>query len=282
VKLDGQIVPSYGLRRRRGDAMPVATQGRLAERGGEVAVGARTLRQLHRSVGDTVTATATDGTRVRLRIVGQTLLPSLNPDTPTLGADDGAQLTRATLARMNPDLGNEVDFLLLDLTPHATLRQVRRVLDPSEYTVTGASPPGYIDSYGDVHSTPLILAGLITALGIGVLAHLLLTSVRSGRRELAVFKTLGCTRAQLFVMVVWQSLVLVGVALVAGLVIGVLAGRGVWIRFANGLGLAPDVGVPTAQLVVLFLVGLSAAVLIAWGPARVAAGTQPARVLTTE
>ena len=218
VKLDDQVVPSYGLERRRGDAIPVATKGRLAEHADEVAVAARTLRQLHRSVGDTLTATGSNGKREQLRIVGQTLLPSLNANAPTLGADDGAQLTRQGLARLNPDLGKEVDFMLVDLAPHATLFELRRVFDSNEFTVTGASPPGYIASYGNVQSTPLILAGLLTLLGIGVLAHLLVTSVRSSRRELAVFKTLGCTRNQLLVMVVWQALLLVLVALAVGLV----------------------------------------------------------------
>ena len=200
-----------------------------------------------------------------MRIVGQTLLPSLNSDAPTLGADDGAQFTRQGLARLNPDLGSEVDFLLVDLAPHATLRDLRRAFDPNEFTVTGASPPAYIASYGNVQSTPLILAGLLTALGIGVLAHLLVTSVRSSRRELAVFKTLGCTRGQLLVMVVWQALVLVLVALAVGLAAGVLLGRGAWIRFATNLGLAPTVEIPTSQMVAIVIVGLVSAALIAWG-----------------
>ncbi|MFI5047542.1 MAG: FtsX-like permease family protein, partial [Acidimicrobiia bacterium] len=282
VKLDGQVVPSYGLHRRRGNAMPVATKGRLAEHADEVAMGARTLRQLHRSVGDTLTATGSNGKRERLRIVGQTLLPSLNSNTPTVGADDGAQLTRQGLARLNPDLGNEVDFLLVDLAPHTTLLDLRRVFDPNEFTVTGAVAPGYIASYGDVQSTPLILAGLLTLLGIGVLTHLLVTSVRSSRRELAVLKTLGCTRGQLMIMVVWQALALVLVALAAGLVAGVLLGRGAWIRFATGLGMASTVDIPTLQIVAIVLVGLVSAALIAWAPARAATRILPAQALRTE
>ena len=183
---------------------------------------------------------------------------------------------------MNPDLGKEVDFLLVDLAPHATLLGLRRALDPNDVTVTGASPPGYIASYGNVQSTPLILAGLLAVLGIGVLAHLLVTSVRSSRRELAVFKTLGCTRNQLLVMVVWQALLLVLVALAVGLVAGVLLGRGAWIRFATNLGLAPTVDIPTLQLVALVIVGLVSAALIAWAPGRAATRIRPARVLRTE
>jgi putative ABC transport system permease protein len=282
VKLDDRVVPSYGFQPRRGSAMPVATEGRLAERVGEVALGAGTLRQLHRSVGDTLDATGSNGKREQLRIVGKTLLPSLNANAPTLGADDGAQLTTQGLGRLNPDLRHETDFLLVDLAPHATLQDLRRVLDPEQFTVTGASPPAYIASYGNVQSTPLILAGLLTVLGIGVLAHLLVTSVRSSRRELAVLKTIGCTRGQLLVMVVWQALVLALAALAVGLVTGVVLGRDAWIRFATDLGLVPTAEIPTLQIVAIVIVGLVSAAVIAWGPARVATRILPARVLRTE
>src|SRR5262249_27002198 len=55
------VVPAYGLQSSVGDTMPVAMKGRLARSSDEIAVGAKTLRQLHRSVGDTVTATTSNG-----------------------------------------------------------------------------------------------------------------------------------------------------------------------------------------------------------------------------
>ena len=169
--------------------------------------------------------------------------------------------------------------MLVDLAPHVTLRDLRASFDPKDFTVTGPSAPADIASYTDVSSTPLILAGLIALLGIGVLAHLLITTVRTNRRELAVFKTLGSTRAQLSVMVIWQALMLVGAALVVGLTIGVLAGRGAWTHFADGLGLAPTVDIPVADIALIVGVGLASAALIASLPARSATRTAPARVL---
>lgn len=282
VKLEGRVVPSYGLVARTGRAMPVATNGRLPRRADEVAFGSRTLGQLGRSVGDTIFASSTDGTRTRLRIVGETLLPSLNVNAPTLGADEGAAFTRGGLAALNPDLRNETDFVLVDLAPHATLHDLRRAFPGDDFIVTGATPPAYIASYGDVTSTPLVLAGLLTVLGIGVLTHLLVTSVRSGRRDLAVLKTLGCTRGQLSVMVLWQALLVVLIALAVGLLIGVGLGRAAWTRFATDLGLVPAVDTPTLALGAIVVVGLVSALVIAWGPARAANRTVPARVLRTE
>ncbi len=142
VKLDDRVVSSYGFQALRGHALPVATDGRLPIRTDEIAVGARTLRQLHHSVGDTVSATADDGSHVRLHIVGETLLPSLNSNDPSLGADDGVAFTRQGLDRLNPDLRDEIDFALVDLAPGASLRQLRAHFDTQDFTVTGATPPG--------------------------------------------------------------------------------------------------------------------------------------------
>ena len=99
-----RIVPAYGLQPSVGHTLPVALKGRLAQSSDEVALGAKTLRQLGRSVGDTITTTASNGRTEQLHIVGETLLPSLNTNSPTLGADEGAEMTRGGLARLNPDL----------------------------------------------------------------------------------------------------------------------------------------------------------------------------------
>ncbi len=282
VRLGDHVVPSYGLTIRYGHAAPVATVGRLPSRPDELAVGARTLRQLGKSVGDTVTATATDGTRHRLRIIGQTRLPSLDVNSPAVGADDGGLLTTAGLDRLNPDLRGETDFVLVNLAPHATLHDLRRVFGPKDYTVTGATPPAYIASYRDVTSTPLVLAGLLAVLGIGALAHLLVTSVRANRRDLAVLKTLGCTRRQLSVMVFWQALLIVIIASTIGLLVGVGLGRAAWNRFATGLDLVPATHVPAAALAAIVVVAAISAVLIAWHPARAATRVHASQVLRAE
>ena len=280
--LGNRVVPAYGLQPRVGAALPVALKGRLPLSGDEVAVGAKTLRHLDRSVGDTVTATASNGRTERLHIVGETLLPALNSNSPTLGADEGAEMTRDGLARLDPDLRQEVDFVLIRLAPGVSLKELRTRFGTADYVVTGASPPSYIASYGDVRSTPFVLAALITVLGVGVLAHLLITSVRSNRRELAVIKTIGGRRRQVLGIVIVQALLLTGVALAVGLVLGVALGRGAWTRFVTGLGLAPSTDIPVAQLVALVVLALASATVIAFLPARAATRVVPARILRSE
>jgi hypothetical protein len=279
VKLEGQDVPAYGMQRHTGRLLPVTTEGRLPNRPDEIALGARTLRQLHLAVGSRVTATPSQGATESLRIVGATLLPTLNSNTPSVGADDGALLTRAGLIRLDPDVSGELDFLLVKFAPHVNLRAVRGRFDPNEFTVTGAAPPGDIASYSDVQSTPLVLAGLIALLGLGVLIHLLVTSVRANRRDLAVLETLGATRTQLRAIVLWQSVALVGAALVLGLVIGVAAGRGAWNHFAGTLDLVPAVHIPVGSVLAIVVVGLLCALVVASFPARAVTRLAPARVL---
>ena len=63
--------------------------------------------------------------------------------------------------------------------------------------MTGDQQPGDIRNYAAVRDTPLVLAAALAVLAVGTLAHVLLTGVRRRRRDLAVLKTLGCTRSQL-------------------------------------------------------------------------------------
>jgi hypothetical protein len=240
------------------------------------------MRQLHTDIGRTIIASLPHGAEQHLVVVGQTLLPSLNANAPTLGADDGAAFTRVGLNRLDPAQQGEIDFALVDLAPHATLTDLKRAFSSSNYTVTGTAAPGYIASYGHVESTPLVLAGLLTLLGIGVLAHLLVTSVRARHKELAVLKTLGCTRGQLLMMVVWHAVLLALIALTIGLTLGVVLGRVAWTHFALSLGLATNLTTPSAQLAAIAVTGLAVAALIASIPARNATRIAPARALRAE
>ncbi len=282
LRLDGQVVPAYGFQPASGYAMPVALIGRLARGRDEIALGAATLRQLHRTVGQTVDATTGNGSTRRLHIVGETLLPSLNPNNVALGADGGAALTTAGLVRLDPNLRNETDFVLVRFASQGSLHKLLEHYPSSAYTVTGAAAPGDIASYRDVRATPLILALLLTILGVGVLAHLLVTSVRTNRRELAVLKSMGCRRRQLRAMVIVQALLLSLVAAAIGLVIGIALGRGAWTRFVAGIGLPPATQIPTGALAALVAITLVSAALIAYLPARAATRVVAARVLHSE
>jgi hypothetical protein len=207
-----------------------------------------------------------------MRIVGQVLLPSLTV-TGSLGLGEGAAVDAAAMQKVDPSAPPA--FFLVDLAPGASLHPVAARYS-SEANVFGSRRPGDVAAYGRVRSTPLLLAGLLAVLGAGVLAHLLVTSIRSRRREFAVLKTLGFTRRQLAVTVACLATTLVGIPL------GLVAGRWTWRSFADDLGISGVASVPLSALLVLVALALVLANVIAALPARSAARTHPATVLRSE
>jgi ABC-type lipoprotein release transport system permease subunit len=115
-----------------------------------------------------------------------------------------------------------------------------------------------------------------------MLAHLLVTSVRRRRRDLAVLKTLGFARRQVSATVIWQATTLAGLAVLVGLPLGVAAGRWAWMPVADRLGVVPVSVVPALVLTVVALTTVLAANLVAAVPAWMAARTRLAIVLRAE
>jgi ABC-type lipoprotein release transport system permease subunit len=285
ITLKGRPVSTYGLTPLVGNAMPTATSGRMPNAPNEVALGEQTLHDLHLSVGDSVIATTPTGASVPLRIVGRTLLPSLTRNSE-ISVADGAVVTAPTLLRLDPSVasqsgpGPEVDFVLANVTPGSLPRVAARYANDA--AVSGASQPGDIRGYDRVSATPLVLAALLALLGIAVLAHLLITSVRAHRNDLAILKSLGFTRGQISASVAWQATALAALALIVGIPLGVIAGRWSWSMFPRSFGaIAPPVVAPLT-FTVLALVVLALANLIAAIPARLAARTRAAALLTVE
>jgi putative ABC transport system permease protein len=265
----------YGLEPLRGDASLAVLEGRLPAAKDEIALGAQSLRSIGRDIGDTVSATTADGRALTLRVVGRTIFPSLSLDA-TYGISEGATMTTDGLQALVPDVGPS--FFLVDLRDGVELADVRARYG-EDLEVEGVQRPGDITSYARVRATPLVLAGLLGVLGIGVLVHLLMTSIRNRRRDLAVLKTLGCTRRQLRRAVAWQATLLVLTALAVGVPLGALAGRLIWLGFADDLGVGRDVITPSAAFVAIAAAALIIGNVVALLPARSAARTRAGAVL---
>ncbi|MGZ8763777.1 MAG: FtsX-like permease family protein [Acidimicrobiia bacterium] len=279
VSVDGRSVYAYGFRHVRGTRFPTAVTGRLPRTPDEATVGAQTLRALDRVVGETVLINGSQGPRRRIRIVGTTLLPSISLNV-LHGSGEGMAFTQSGLRRLDPEAGPS--FFLVDVargqTPSA-LRDRYRAMDAD---ILPAQRPGDIDSYAELRSTPVLLAGLLLLLGVGVLAHVLVTSVRARRHDLAILQAIGFTRPQVRATVGWQATTLMAVALLLGVPLGLLAGRWTWRRFASDLGIDPAPVVPGLAFLGITLGALLLANVIAAWPARVASRTRPAAELRTE
>ena len=147
-----------------------------------------------------------------------------------------------------------------------------------------AAPDKPIDlvNFGRVQNLPLVLAALLGGLAAATLAHLLVTSIRRRRRDLAILKTLGFQRRQLTSTVAWQASVLSLVALAIGLPVGIAVGRWIWTSFSNQLGILPSPAIPLAGILLAIPATLVLANLIAFLPGRAAGRVQAATVLRTE
>ena len=310
--IDGRTVPVLGLTTHRGSVEPPTVSGspldaseryRLGTRpekvSNQIELGAVTLRQLGKHVGDTVTVDAARTTR-RLTIVGIVTLPSIGVGlTDHVDLGTGAMLSEATLLSVeglhsvststNEAISALPSTVAIDLAPGVRPRSVVR---PIVHADPGGTPGGVyqvprvlgasIVNANQMSGQPLALA---LALGVAALVSLsaaVAASVRRRRRELAVLQALGLIRVQLRGIVVWQTLTLLLVAVVVGLPLGIVAGRWTWTGFATSLGVVPITVVPLISLVVGLVVLVAAGVLLTALPRFYSKGASTASALRAE
>jgi hypothetical protein len=290
LAIAGRDVAAIGLERGRGtETWPTVIQGRPPQAPDEIVLGAKTLATTHRRIGQTIAVTPQGGDQSHtMRIVGRAVFPffgqgSFNPT----GLGDGAALLDPA-----PDPAG-FNFVLVRMTPSAAqtaeIARLRHLLPAAgicprdqECAVETAKRPVDILNYTRIQTTPLALAGLLALLAVATVAHLLVTSIRRRRRDLAVLKTMGFVRRQVSAAVAWQATTLVVVALIVGLPLGVAAGRWVWQVFADRIGVARAPRVPLLTLAQAVPVALAIANVLAAGPGWVAGRLKPAPVLRTE
>jgi hypothetical protein len=277
LDIGGTAVPVLGMSPVEGHVLPRVLEGREPRSTDEVALGRATLRRLGRSIGDVVPAHGLGGRR-SLRIVGAVLLPAATYD---LTMSTGALLTVDGLRVAFPD--ERPRQFVVEYAPgadqQAAYASLRRDFGP---TILRAAPPDEVENLRRVSGLPFLLAALLAVLGAATLGHLLVTSVRRHRRDLAVLKTLGFLRRQVLATVAWQATTLATVALLVGLPIGVAAGRWAWVLVNQGLGSPAGPVTPTLAVLAVVPATVLVANLVAALPARAAAATRPAVVLRSE
>ena len=291
VEIGGHVIPAIGLAAGKGPLLsPTLLQGRPPRSGNEIVLGASTLRQIGRHVGQTVTVTVS-GRPLRQRIVGRAVFPNFGQGgfTPTdLG--QGAQTTAAVL---KPDAAPPgFELVLLSFAPGprraANIASFQRSLtgfcqtvQQSTCVVTAQRPNG-VTNYASIDRTPAVLAALLAAVGAVVLGQFIVVSGRRRRRDFAILKTLGMFRRQISSITAWQVSTISGLALLAGLPLGIAAGRWSWMLFCRGLGI-PAVPITPVWLVpVMVPAAIVIANAVAFWPGRATARLKPAEMLRAE
>jgi ABC-type antimicrobial peptide transport system permease subunit len=280
IQVNGTLVNGAGFDTAGGRVFPTLIEGREPSGPDELVLGSTTLRRLGLRLGQTVQVGA--GRPAAMRIVGRSALVH----TDSENAGEGAILSLDGLRRGRVDQGSGYGTFYLRFAPgadpEAAVRSLRRLPSGAVQAVDLPRPPPKIENLGRVGGLPYVLAGLLALLAASALAHLLVTSVRRRRHDLAILKALGFVRRQVSATVAWQATTVALIALAVGLPLGVALGRWTWSLLADRIG----VGAPPVTPGPALLAGVVGTVLVsnlvaAW-PGRMAARTRPAVALRSE
>ena len=295
LNVAGQVVPAIGIDQVRGRGYLTLLAGRAPAAPGEIALGQQTLRDIHGRLGQRVRVVINGRPRL-MHVVGVAVLagfgqgtviatdlgsgavvraPVLSVPAPQSGCPAGNTCYNFMLARFRAGTSAGAATARLNAT-------IARLCPPEACAVTTDQRPGEIRHYSSVRDTPLLLGLVLAVLAVGTLSHVLLTSVRRRRRDLAVLKALGLARAQVLAVIAWQAAAVAVTAVAIGVPLGLLAGRWAWVVFADAAGVAPGATIPVPLVLLAVPATVALSVLIAAWPGRAAARVRPAVALRAE
>ena len=293
--IDGRLVPTISMRTLSGDTTTSILRGRPASAPGEIALGGEVLDELGVDIGGRVEVVDDSGNRT-LEIVGEAVFPHFNQGSfGQTGLGFGAQVSADELEiflspedREEVPPGYELDgafynFVAIDVAGSgdaidATLDEIQReVLFP--VLVRAEQRPTTIADLDRVRSVPVALAVILALSAAALVAHLLVSAVRSHRRELGLLSALGFTRRQLRSTVSWQATLVMLLACAVGIPTGVAVGRLLWRSFAESIHAPSSPVVPVLWVVLAVPVALLLANAVAAVPGRLAARARPAVTL---
>jgi hypothetical protein len=274
-------------------------EGRAAREEGEVVLGRETAASLGLGIGDTVSVETDQLEPIDASVVGIAVLPTVGPlaaARTTLGL--GALLpVDVEIADAEGSACRRCD----GVNPSVIAMRLRDGVDPAAlaadlgdrvdtWDLSGTSPivltsavqPPVIANARDLRGVPVALVAILVGAVIVGLATSIAVSVRERRRDLAVLRTLGFWRRQLAATVRWQALAVVGVGVVVGLPLGLVAGRAAWRWYADDLGVAPVVELPLWALAATYAGAVVVGLLAAVRPGRAAARIAPAEALRAQ
>ena len=275
-------VRAFGLDVLRGDIGYALRSGSQPAAPDEVVIGSVTARRLDVQIGDAIDLGGVEvGTEQRrVRVVGIALFPQLDEG----GLTDAVGLRSETFAEVaiapDPFEASQVVARLADGSELDAV--VADYADDMEGSVLRSGEllaPGTVSNLGVVRPTLGWMAGFVGLLGIVSLVHVIATTGRRRRGELATLRSLGLTRRQVAGCMVSQAAVLAVVGAVVGVPLGLLGGRAAWAGVAGAAELATDPERPVALIGALVAVTVLVAVVVALPPAIRATRRRPSVAL---
>lgn len=316
VQIDGLTVPVLIATGLHEEIAPPLLSGHGVDADNEIVLGAETMAELHKHVGETVTGGygAPQDTPVyvpptTLTIVGTATLPAVGPELslhPSMGIGgiipegvepaamrkfltqpyatlNGPKIVFVRLRRGVSMAAGEASLMKIVAAGNKAFAAVPQgVAIGDSIEQLGVQYPAEIENYRSIGATPAVLALALAAGAVVALGLTLNASVRRRRRDLAMLRALGFTSRQLRSVVAWQASVNGLAGLVVGVPLGIVLGRWLWTLFARYIDAVPE---PTVSVLSIVVVGLATMVLangVAALPGRSAARTSTAQVLRGE
>ena len=311
LQLDGVEVPTLLAYPGASLAPPVVTGHGLAGRN-QIVLGAATMAQMHKRIGDTVAvryAPTFPPHAIAFKIVGVATMPAIGIAEGLHSSMGIGAVLPADNGRFTEQLGpqgysgcNGPNMVLLRGTgttgSTAAYRAARQLAgsatgvlakEPAnsscggyQASVLSVQRPAQIIDYRSMGLTPLLLAVGLAAGATVALGLTLVASVRRRRHELAVLKAIGFRPRQLQWSVLCQAGIVAAVGIVVGVPLGLALGRWLWTLFADEIGAVPAPVVPVLAVVVACLIAVALALGLSAVPGRIAARTPAATALTPE
>jgi FtsX-like permease family len=294
VNVNGRHVRAVVMAPVRGPALLSAVDGRLPRGDREIMLGVATMRDAGAQVGQTVGVTVSDPAgaahRARFRVTGRA---SLNAGTGGLGSGAVLTLRSFVSAQCPPGPGQpgcqravrrSIPYVVLVGTAPGPAGRAALAAHVRQYPSLTYRPgrPVSLVNFGESVNFPLLFGIALSLFGAATMAHLLLVSVTRRRRESGLLKSLGFVRRQVAAAVCWQATTVALAGIIAGVPVGIAAGRVLWRLFATNFGVVPVPVVPLLLVAVLAAGVLAAANVLAAAPAALAARSDPARLLRAE
>lgn len=259
-----------GMQQVKGHEVPVTLAGRLPSSDNEIAPGRLAAAALDAQVGDDVVLQG-EGPPQRFRVTGVAVVPGVEGLD---GVGEDAVVTLGGLRSLVPEATPSA--AAVDVRPGAVAAVAQR------YGIGPLGQPGVIVNLARVESVPYLLAAVFGALALMTVVHVMVTSIRNRRRDVALLRSLGADGPWITRVVHWQATTFALVTMVFGAPLGLVAGRLVFKLFVDQVGAVPDASYPFFVLGVVLAAFMVVANLVAAVPARRARRLSPAPLLVAE
>ena len=244
-------------------------EGRWLRRADEVVIGRKLAKDKALRVGDTLTLD-----NRRLTVVGIGRLRGVG-----FGGDGTAFLELGTLRQL-ADLGDAVNFVLVDATDEAAAR-ARLPADLDNVDVWDR--PKLVAGAEAANASGFVFMGLISGVALFIagvfVSSMLLRSVAERRIEFATLRAVGVPNRTIVGLVLAEALLVCGLGAVVGAGIG--TGLSLWLdaMYAELLGIDSIYRADAVQFLQVFVLALAIGIVAGLLPARRALRVEPADVL---